>query len=39
LFLDQEMAAPAMFAQPSPERDEQLLAERHRLLTAGTLND
>jgi len=39
LFLDQEMAARAMSAQPMPQRDEQLLAERHRLLTAGTLND
>jgi len=34
LFLYYEMAAPAMFAGPSPERDEELLRERHRFLTA-----
>jgi AcrR family transcriptional regulator len=33
LFLLYEMAAPAMFAGPSPERDEKLLKERHRFLT------
>jgi AcrR family transcriptional regulator len=33
LFLHYEMAAPAMFAGPSPERDEELLKERHRFLT------
>jgi len=35
LFLHFEMAAPAMFAGPSPERDEELLKERHRFLTTG----
>jgi len=35
LFLYYEMAAPAMFVGPSRERDEQLLIERHRFLTAG----
>jgi len=35
LFLHYEMAAPAMFAGPSPERDEELLKERHRFLTTG----
>jgi len=39
MFLYYEMAAPAMFAQPSPERDEELLMERHRFLTAATLKD
>lgn len=34
LYLHYEMAAPAMFAGPSPEVDEQLLVERHRFLTA-----
>ncbi len=33
LFLYYEAAAPAMFAKLSPKRDEQLLLERHRLLT------
>ena len=33
LFLYYEMAAPATFAGPSPERDEELLEERHRFLT------
>lgn len=33
LFLHYEMAAPAMFAGPSPEQEEELLLERHRLLT------
>jgi AcrR family transcriptional regulator len=33
LFLYFEMSAPAMFAGPSPERDEKLLLERHRFLT------
>jgi AcrR family transcriptional regulator len=33
LYLHYEMAAPAMFAGPSSERDEELLAERHRFLT------
>jgi AcrR family transcriptional regulator len=33
LFLYFEMGAPAMFAAPSPERDEELLKERHRFLT------
>jgi len=33
LFLYFEMGAPAMFAGPSPERDEELLQERHRFLT------
>lgn len=33
LFLHYEMAAPAMFAGPSSERDEELLLERHRFLT------
>jgi AcrR family transcriptional regulator len=39
LYLHYEMAAPAMFAGPSPERDEQLLVERHRFLTATTVKD
>jgi AcrR family transcriptional regulator len=39
LFLYYEMAAPAMFAGPSPEQDEQLLVERHRFLTAATDKD
>lgn len=34
LYLNYEMAAPAMFAGPSPEEDERLLMERHRFLTA-----
>lgn len=34
LYLHYEMTAPAMFAGPSPERDKQLLIERHRFLTA-----
>jgi AcrR family transcriptional regulator len=33
LFLYFEMGAPAMFAGPTPERDEELLLERHRFLT------
>ncbi len=33
LFLNYEITAPAMFAKPSSERDEQLLVERHRFLT------
>lgn len=33
LFLYYEMAAPAMFAKPSDEQGEKLLAERHRFLT------
>jgi len=37
LYLHYEMAAPAMFAGPTPERDEQLLTERHRLLTSAQL--
>jgi AcrR family transcriptional regulator len=37
LFLHYEMAAPAMFAQPSPEREEELLMERHRFLTSAHL--
>jgi AcrR family transcriptional regulator len=37
LYLHYEMAAPAMFAGPSPEQDEKLLVERHRFLTAATL--
>jgi AcrR family transcriptional regulator len=39
LFLYYEMAAPAMFAAPSPEQEEQLLVERHRFLTTATTND
>ena len=39
LYLYYEMAAPAMFAGPSPEREEQLLVERHRFLTAAALKD
>jgi AcrR family transcriptional regulator len=39
LFLYYEMAAPAMFAGPTPEQDEQLLLERHRFLTAVTDKD
>jgi len=39
LYLHYEMAAPAMFAGPSQERDEQLLMERHRFLTTATLKD
>jgi AcrR family transcriptional regulator len=34
LFQHYEMAAPAMFAKPTPELDEQLILERYRLLTA-----
>lgn len=34
LYLHYEMAAPAMFTGPSAEREEQLLLERHRFLTA-----
>ena len=37
LYLHYEMAAPAMFAGPTSERDEQLLMERHRFLTAAKL--
>jgi len=33
LFLNYEMAAPAMFASLTPELDEQLIVERHRFLT------
>ena len=33
MFLHYEMAAPMMFASPSPERDEQLIRDRHRFLT------
>ena len=33
LFLHYEMAAPAMFAGPSSEDDDELLKERHRFLT------
>lgn len=33
LFLYYQVAAPAMFTQLSPKRDEQLLLERHRFLT------
>ena len=33
LYLHYEMAAPAMFASPDAERDEELLVERHRFLT------
>ena len=39
LFLYYEMAAPAMFARPSTEQDEQLLVERHRFLTAAADKD
>ena len=39
LFLHYEMAAPAMFAGPTPERDEELLRERHRFLTAAHRHD
>jgi AcrR family transcriptional regulator len=34
LYLHYEMAAPAMFSGPTPERDEELLMERHRFLTS-----
>jgi len=34
LFLNYEMAAPAMFASLTPELDEQLIVERHRFLTS-----
>jgi AcrR family transcriptional regulator len=37
LFLHYEMAVPAMFAQPSQEREEELLMERHRFLTTAKL--
>ena len=37
LYLHYEMAAPAMFAGPTPERDEELLIERHRFLTSAKL--
>ena len=33
LLLYYETAAPAIFASPSPRRDEQMLQERHRFLT------
>jgi len=33
LFLYYQVAAPAMFTELSPKRDEQLLLERHRFLT------
>ncbi len=33
LFLNYEMAAPAMFASLTPELDENLIVERHRFLT------
>lgn len=36
LYLGFEMSAPAMFAGPKPELDEQLLIERHRFLTTAT---
>jgi len=38
LFLHYEMAAPAMFAGPDAERDEQLLVERHRFLTTARID-
>ena len=38
LFLYYEMAAPAMFAAPSPELDEELLQERHRFLTTARVD-
>jgi AcrR family transcriptional regulator len=38
LFLYFEMGAPAMFAGPSPERDEELLKERHRFLTTAQVD-
>lgn len=38
LYLHYEMAAPAMFAAPSPEKDEQLLVERHRFLTTARVD-
>lgn len=38
LFLYYEMAAPAMFASPEAERDEQLLVERHRFLTTARVD-
>lgn len=34
LFLYYEITAPAFFAQPAPELADELLTERHRLLTA-----
>ncbi len=34
LYLNFEMAAPAMFAAPDPETDEKLLVARHRFLTS-----
>jgi AcrR family transcriptional regulator len=37
LFLHYEMAAPAMFAAPSSEEDEELLVERHRFLTTARI--
>lgn len=37
LYLHYEMAAPAMFAGPTPEQDEELLMERHRFLTSAHL--
>jgi AcrR family transcriptional regulator len=38
LYLHYEMAAPAMFAGPTPEQDEQLLVERHRFLTTARVD-
>ena len=38
LYLHYEMAAPAMFASPDAERDEELLVERHRFLTTAHLD-
>jgi AcrR family transcriptional regulator len=37
LYLHYEMAAPAMFAGPSAEQDEELLKARHRFLTTARL--
>jgi AcrR family transcriptional regulator len=38
LYLHYEMAAPAMFAEPSSEQDEELLMERHRFLTTARVD-
>jgi len=39
LWLYYESAAPAIFAGPLPEKDEQLLLERHRFLTTARAPD
>jgi hypothetical protein len=38
LFLYYEIAAPALFAELSPEQEEKLLVERHRFLTSAHID-